>query len=323
MGTGPEVREVVAQVKIVAATSFTVLVLGETGTGKELVAQAIHRESDRRGPFVALDCGAIPEALLESELFGHQKGAFTGADRARVGHFQLAQGGTLFLDEIGNLPLPLQSKLLRVLESKEVLSVGSSTPTLMDVRFVAATNDNLKARAESRLFRSDLYFRLAQYTIPLPALRDRRGDIAYLAGRFADEVSIELRRPVRSFLPEAIEALEEQPWPGNVRELRNVVRQAVLRSKDLVIRREDVQPGTATVASKPAPAPVLASKGPVRSLKDVALEAASNAEKHAICETLRATNGNQSEAARILQTDNKTLHSKIKKLGIRVAEFMK
>ena len=320
MGSSAMIREVIEQVSTVSASLFTVLVLGETGTGKELVAQAIHRGSDRRGgPFVALDCGAIPEALLESELFGHQKGAFTGADRSKAGRFQLAEGGTLFLDEIGNLPISLQSKLLRVLESKQLMSVGAERSTAMNVRFIAATNDDLQARVGAGVFRADLYFRLAQYTITLPPLRERATDIASLAARFLEESSVELRRPVRSIDADAIELLEAQAWPGNVRELRNVVRQAVLRSTGLVIQKEHLRAlcGKARKLSAAAPTPL-----PNTSLKDVASEAAAAAERRAICETLRVTHGNKSEAARALRTDYKTLHVKIKKLGIRARDFL-
>ncbi|MBA3464117.1 MAG: sigma-54-dependent Fis family transcriptional regulator [Deltaproteobacteria bacterium] len=237
MGPSPQVAQVIEQVRAVATSSFSVLVLGETGTGKELVAQAIHRASDRRAnPFVALDCGAIPELLLESELFGHEKGAFTGADKRKQGQFQVAEGGTLFLDELGNLPLALQAKLLRVLESRQLQAVGSEQSTALDVRFIAATNEDLHARAEDGRFRADLYFRLAQYTITLPALRERPADIAHLVQRFMTEASVELRRPVHEIAPDALTLLEKQPWPGNVRELRNVVRQAVLTREDLPLQ---------------------------------------------------------------------------------------
>src|SRR4030095_15098858 len=197
MGTRTGIRELLEQVATVARSNFSVLIIGETGTGKELVAQAIHRQSDRRRQtFIALDCGAIPEPLLESELFGHERGAFTGADRRRAGHFQLATGGTCFLDEIENLPLTLQAKLLRVLESREVRPLGAERPTTVDVRFIAATKEDLQLRAQKGHFRADLYFRLAQYTIALSPLRQRPEDIAYFAQRFLDEASIELRQPV-------------------------------------------------------------------------------------------------------------------------------
>jgi DNA-binding NtrC family response regulator len=319
MGTTPQVREVVEQVSTVAASDLTVLVLGETGTGKELVAQALHRQSRRyRRPFVALDCGAIPDALLESELFGHERGAFTGAERKRQGRFELAQGGTLFLDEIGNLPLPLQSKLLRVLESRQLTSVGGAKSTTMDVRFVAATNDDLQARVAKGLFRADLYYRLAQYTIVLPALRDRRDDVAYLARRFLEEANVELRRPPRAIAPEALELLERHAWPGNVRELRNVMRQAALRSEELVLGQELFQTMLAKGRlSSPSGVPAPAGS----SLREIAEAALAVAEKQAIGDTLRSTHGNKSQAARLLQTDYKTLHLKMKRLGLRARDY--
>ena len=319
MGPGVAVRELAEQVETVARSRFTVLVVGETGAGKELVAQAIHRQSDRRSrPFIALDCGAIPEPLLESELFGHERGAFTGADRKREGHIQLAEGGTLFLDEIGNLPMSLQAKLLRVLESRQVHSVGGERTIALDVRFVAATNDDLQARVHAGLFRADLYFRLAQYTISLPALRERREDIPWLAARFLDEASVELRRPVRELRPDALALLERHPWPGNVRELRNVVRQAVLVTKELVVRKEVIRALLAPSRGASAPLPGRFETG---SLREIAAEAARAAERSAICETLRSTKGNKSQAARILQTDYKTLHLKMKSLGVRARDF--
>ena len=323
MGSSPPIREIIDQVQTVASSNFSVLVLGETGTGKDLVAQAIHRQSERRAkPFIAIDCGAIPEALLESELFGHEKGSFTGADRRRKGHFQLAEGGTLFLDEIGNLPLTLQAKLLRALESRQVLAVGATDSTPMDVRFVAATNNDLQARVKDGLFRADLYFRLAQYTISLPALRDRPGDVPHLAQRFLEEVRVELKRPVREIAPEAMQLLQTHEWCGNVRELRNVIRQAVLEAKDVVLHPGAVQRflGRSAAVSAVAPVAKLAALTG-RSLKDAAEEAAREAERLIICETLRTTRGNKSQAARALQTDFKTLHVKMKHLGIAVNDF--
>jgi DNA-binding NtrC family response regulator len=321
MGHSPEVQQLIERVKVVAASNFSVLVTGETGTGKELVTLAIHRESERRSkPFVALDCGAIPDALLESELFGHEKGAFTGADRRKTGRFQLAQGGTLFLDEIGNLAPALQAKLLRVLESREVQAVGALQATPMDVRFVAATNHDLQNHVAAGRFRADLYFRLAQYTLPLPPLRARASDIPYLAARFLEEAAVELRRAVLSIAPEGVELLQKHRWPGNVRELRNVVRQAVLESNMAVVPSELV----AKLLGKEAchPAAVQASVGD-RSLKEIAEVAAHQAERQAIGEVLRVTLGNKSQAARLLRTDYKTLHIKMKQLGIRATDFNK
>jgi two-component system nitrogen regulation response regulator GlnG len=322
MGPSAEVARIVERVAAVAKSGFSVLVLGETGTGKDLVAQAIHRASDRAdAPFVALDCGAIPEPLLESELFGHEKGAFTGADKKREGRFHLAAGGTLFLDEIGNLPLALQAKLLRTLESREVHSIGASKATAVDVRFVAATNDDLQASAARGAFRSDLYFRLAQYTIQLPPLRRRSGDIAYLATRFMTEAGVELRRPMRELDPQALAALEAHAWPGNVRELKNVVRQAVLDATTPVLTRAIVERVLAGVAST---RPVTRTEAPPPtggSLREIADAASRDAERRAIEATLQTTSGNKSKAARLLQTDYKTLHTKMKSLGIDAKRF--
>ena len=319
MGTSDQVATVVEQVRIVAATAFSVLIQGETGTGKELVAQAIHRLSDRRKKgFIAVDCGAIPETLLESELFGHEKGAFTGAERRKDGRFHLAEGGTVFLDEIGNLPLGLQAKLLRVLESRQLQAVGSAKATPMDVRFLAATNDDLQARVAAGKFRTDLYFRLAQYNISLPPLRARPSDIGHLARRFLGEVSVELRRPIQEIAPDAIEALEQHSWTGNVRELRNVVRQSVLEARDVVLRRAHVQK-LLGARGEPDQARGGASSG--RVLKQVAEAAARDAEQRLIREVLRETAGNKSQAAKILCTDYKTLHLKMKAFGIRAQDF--
>jgi two-component system nitrogen regulation response regulator GlnG len=319
MGPSAAIKRVIEQVNLVAATPFTVLVFGETGTGKELVSQAVHRLSDRRTrPFVALDCGAIPDALLESELFGHEKGAFTGADRRKEGRFRLAEGGTCFLDEIGNLPLNLQAKLLRVLESGQLQSIGADRSTPMDVRFVAASNLDLQDRVEQGAFRPDLYFRLAQYAIRLPPLRERPEDIPFLTTRFVDEAATDLRRPIEAVKPEALELLTGYGWPGNVRELRNVVRQAVLQTRGLVLEA-DVVRSVIGGTRRAAPPEVMSREG--ASLREIATAAATGAERHAICEALRAASGNKSAAARALKTDYKTLHVKIKALRIHPRDW--
>ncbi|MDQ3070061.1 MAG: sigma-54 dependent transcriptional regulator [Acidobacteriota bacterium] len=319
LGPSDEAAGVIAEVNRVAASNYTVLILGETGTGKELVAQAIHQASDRaRKPFIALDCGAIPELLLESELFGHERGAFTGAEQRKLGRFRLAEGGTCFLDEVGNLPTNLQAKLLRALESKQVQAVGADRPQSMDVRFLAATNDDLQARVSQGLFRADLYFRLAQYTIALPPLRERPTDIPYLAQRFADEASVELRRPVETILPDAFTRLRQYGWPGNVRELRNVVRQAVLHAEGFAIRGEDIR---FAAERSLAHAGMAVSGGGGQSLREIAAAAVAGAERRAITDTLAAHSGNKSKTARTLQTDYKTLHLKMKRLGIRGGDF--
>lgn len=319
MGPSPQVRQVVAEVSRVADSDFSVLILGETGTGKELVARAIHQGSGRgRKAFVALDCGAIPETLMESELFGHERGAFTGADRRKEGHFRLAEGGTCLLDEIGNMPLALQAKLLRTLESKTVRALGAERTSPMDVRFLAATNDELQGRVGRGEFRADLYFRLAQFTIVLPPLRERQADLAYLTQRFTEEAAIELRRPVQTIDDEALEHLRRHDWPGNVRELRNVVRRAVLRAEGFAIRAQDIDDMLSLGATR-EPVPETGATG--LSLKETAARAAAAAERAAIAQALRGAGGNKSRAARALQTDFKTLHLKMKALGIVAKDY--
>ncbi len=319
MGESPAVEHVVRQVMQVAGAPFSVLVQGETGTGKELVARAIHRLSPRGdGPFVALDCGAIPDTLIESDLFGYEKGAFTGADRRKDGHFQAAHGGTLFLDEIGNLPMTTQAKLLRALQERQVQPLGSTRPVPVDARIVAASNRPLAQEAGAGRFRQDLYYRLDEFGISLPPLRERRADILFLARRFLDEAAMELRRPVREISAPAAAALEAYAWPGNVRELRNAIRQAVLRSDGLLLP-EHMRLGT---TEAPAGADVVAAAGaPRRALREAAAAGAESAERAAISEALRASAGNKSEAARLLGTDFKTLHLKMRRYGISGAEF--
>src|SRR2546425_741847 len=217
MGRGQEIQQVIQQIRQVADSNFTILIQGETGTGKELVARSIHQLSARREkPFVALDCGAIPETLIESELFGYEKGAFTGADRRREGHFQLAQGGTLFLDEIVNLPFPTQAKLLRTLEERQVQVLGAKGALPVDVRIVAAANVPMDGEIRAGRFRQDLYYRLNEFVIVVPPFRERVEDIVYLAARFLAEASLELQRPVRGISDEAVQVLLGYHWPGNV-----------------------------------------------------------------------------------------------------------
>jgi two-component system nitrogen regulation response regulator GlnG len=318
MGGGAAIGQVIQQVARVAESSFTVLVQGETGTGKELVARAIHQQSPRReAPFVTVDCGAIPETLVESELFGHERGAFTGAQAKREGYFQLARGGTLFLDEIGNIPLATQAKLLRVLEQREVLPLGGGRPVAVDGRIIAATNADLQQGVKAGRFRADLYYRVGEFTITLPPLRSRREDIAHLAQRFLDEVSMELRRPVRRVSDEAMAALLRHEWPGNVRELRNVIRKAALLATDVVTAEHLPALG---VAAGP-PGGVAAPVDDELSLREVAGLAATRAERELIRQALEATKGNKSQAARMLRTDYTTLHAKMKRYGISARDF--
>ena len=319
MGGSAAIAQVIQQVAQVAESNFTVLVQGETGTGKELVARGIHQQSPRRqAPFVAVDCGAIPETLVESELFGHERGAFTGAQARREGHFQLAKGGTLFLDEIGNVPLATQAKLLRALEQREVNPLGAARAVAVDARIIAATNSELEESVKAGRFRADLYYRLSEFTIALPPLRSRREDITHLSQRFLDEVSMELRRPVRRISDEAMQVLLHHEWPGNVRELRNVVRKAALLATD-VVTPEHIP---ALSASAPGPARAAAEPaGEDLSLREVAELAAGQAEREVIRHALESTKGNKSQAARLLRTDYTTLHSKMKRYGISARDF--
>jgi DNA-binding NtrC family response regulator len=316
MGGSVGMQTVVRRIRQVAPSNFTVLVQGETGVGKELVARALHEESGRPGkPLIPIDCGAIPENLLESELFGHEKGAFSGAERKKDGLFVLGDGGTIFLDEIGNLPLGIQAKLLRVLQERKLMSVGSTTARNLDVRFIAATNVPLETAVREGKFRQDLFYRLAEFTIAIPPLRDRGDDVLLLARRFREEASLELRRPVAAISEEASRALKAHSWPGNVRELRNVIRQAVLLAPDSVIEAAQVQ---SLLSAWEAPAEGTAGD---RSLKEIADAAAADAEKRAISEVLQRTGGNKSQAARLLRVDYKTLHLKVKRYGLGAGEY--
>jgi len=311
-------EKVVQQIKQVADSPLTVLVQGETGTGKELVARAIHQLSARREkPFVAVDCGAIPDTLIESELFGYEKGAFTGAHERKEGQFQLAGGGTLFLDEIVNLPLPTQSKLLRALQQRQVQPLGSKRAVPVAVRITAASNVPLEQEVRLGRFRADVYYRLNEFVITLPPLRER-DNILQLANGFLAEAGAELGRPCRSISEAAAQVLLRYQWPGNVRELRNVIRRAILLASD-VIEPEHLS----VLPVDPCPATALRGQlAPVdSSLKEIADAAAADAEQQAIRRALQATKGNKSEAARQLRTDYKTLHLKMKQYGINAAQF--
>lgn len=242
MGKSESMREIYRQIKKVAPTNATVLIYGESGTGKELIARAIHYDSERKKRrFIAADCGAFPQNLLESELFGHVRGSFTGATKTRPGVFELADGGTLFLDEICNTSLDIQRKLLRVLEEKEFKPIGSSEMKRVNVRFVAATNKNLKAMVAEGTFRKDLYYRLNVFRIEVPPLSRRQGDIPLLAYYFLDQLSREAKKEITGFSPEAMNLLMQHHWPGNVRELKNVIERLVIMSDDELLGQKHVQ----------------------------------------------------------------------------------
>jgi DNA-binding NtrC family response regulator len=324
MGPSRAVEDLILAVGRVASSPFTVLVQGETGTGKELVARAIHQRSPRHGhAFIALDCGALPESLIESEMFGYDRGAFTGAERRREGRFELATGGTLFLDEVANLSLTTQAKLLRALQERSVWPLGGKAPVSVDVRVIAASNTPLEAEVQAGRFRRDLYYRLNEFTLTLPPLRSRREDIPFLANRFLGEASMELRRTVVGFSPGAEALLVAHAWPGNVRELRNVVRRAVLLSTDRVEPEHlDIlaHPGGRN-GSTPLPGPGELEEQPT-TLKEARERGAAEAERRAIRWALRAARGNKSEAARLLRTDYKTLHVKVKQYDLRARDFV-
>jgi len=320
MDPSGQMEKVVLQINQVADSPLTVLVDGETGTGKELVARAIHELSTRhQKPFVAVDCGAIPDTLIESELFGYEKGAFTGAHQRKAGQFQLAEGGTLLLDEIVNLPLPTQAKLLRSLQERQVQPLGSKQPVRVDVRIIAASNIPLEQEVRAGRFRQDVYYRLNEFLITLPPLRER-DDILHLANELLQEAGAELGRPCRSISEAAAQVLLRYRWPGNVRELRNVIRRAILLAKDVI------EPEHLSVIPIDPPAVTVLWGEPVEgnsSLKEIAETAAMEAEERAIRRVLQSTGGNKSEAARLLRTDYKTLHLKIKQYGIPAALFRK
>lgn len=342
MGESQAVQRIISEVDRVAKTNFSVLVTGETGTGKELVARAIHAESPRAAAaFVAVDCGAIPESLIESELFGHEKGAFTGAHEAVAGAFELADGGTLFLDEIGNLPLPVQGKLLRILEEKRIHRIGSTKPRTGDFRVVAATNVDLQEMVNQRAFRRDLYHRLAEFTIYLPPLRERKEDLPFLVKRFLELTNQELGKEVRGLSASALRGILAYEWPGNVRELRNQLRRAVLCVNDVediitpdhlrIVDRRDL--GTGEAASREpiglhqlealGPTDFWCKECPLRAsgacltdgslpLKEVVGRVVASVERAILTQALRQTKGNKAEAARLLGIDYKTIHTKLK-----------
>src|SRR5436189_2646348 len=318
MGANGQMEKIVEQIKQVADSPLTVLVEGETGTGKELVARAIHQLSARREkPFVAVDCGAIPDTLIESELFGYEKGAFTGAHERKEGQFQLAGGGTLFLDEIVNLPLPTQAKLLRALQQRQVQPLGSKRAVPVAVRITAASNVPLDQEVRLGRFRADVYYRLNEFVITLPPLRER-DNILQLANGFLVEAGTELDRPCRSISEAAAQVLLRYDWPGNVRELRNVIRRASLLAAAVIEpEHRSVLPVDRPSSTAPPGEPAPAGS----SLKELAQAATVDAEGRAIRTALQATRGNKSEAARLLRVDYKTLHSKMKQYGISAGQF--
>jgi len=287
--------------------------LGESGTGKELFARAVHHLSPRRDkPFVAINCAAIPETLIENELFGHERGAFTGASDRRQGKFELASGGTVFLDEIGELPLGVQGKLLRAIEEKMVDRIGGSAPVPVDVRVVAATNKDLKTAVDEGEFRGDLFFRLAVFPLEIPPLRDRKDDIILLARHFAAELGRELRGREAELGPEGIAAIRKHHWPGNVRELENAIERACILSDSLILQPRDLGFGVTNDRTDET----LHDLDLSGTLSDVAHRALELVERKKISASLEANVGNKSRTAEDLGISYKTLLNKIKDYGL-------
>ena len=308
IGESETLKRAVGETQRVAQTEATVLLLGESGTGKELFARAVHHLSPRRdNPFVAINCAAIPETLIENELFGHERGAFTGATDRRQGKFELASGGTVFLDEIGELPIGVQGKLLRAIEEKVVDRIGGRAPVAVDVRVVAATNKDLKAAVDNGEFRGDLFFRLAVFPIEVPPLRDRGDDIVLLAQHFAAEIGRDLRGRDAQFSSEAIAALKQHRWPGNVRELENAIERACILSDTLTLEPADLGLGPSTNEIQSLEQVDLSG-----TLSEVAHRALRAVERKRIVRALEANAGNKSKTAEDLGVSYKTLLNKIK-----------
>jgi DNA-binding NtrC family response regulator len=299
IGNSPAIRRVLELVEMVAATDTTVLIFGESGTGKELVARAIHAASPRRNmPMVVIHCGALTETLLESELFGHERGAFTGAQYRKKGKFEVADGGSVFLDEIGDISLKTQTDLLRVLQEKEIQRVGGSQTVKVDFRCIAATNKNLEDLVKAGTFRPDLYYRLKVFAIDLPPLRERREDIPLLADHFLKKFATAMNKPLPTLSSQAVDLLLAHDWPGNVRELENAVERA------MVIGREpEIQPADFPFQLQPTQAVA------GRTLEEI--------ERSHIERVLQETAGNLSRAARILDIDRTTLYNKLRRYGLK------
>ena len=310
IGNSPQMLDVIVRLQRIAPTDATVLIEGDTGTGKELVAKAIHQNSPRKKrPFVPLNCAALSENILESELFGHIKGAFTDASTDRVGKFEYADGGTLFLDEVGDMPLPTQIKLLRVLESGEITRVGSNEPVQVDVRILSATNRDLDKSVVEGSFREDLYHRLKVVTITLPRLIDRREDVPLLIDYFVKEHSSRHGKKVNGISTAARRRLLAFDWPGNVRQLRNIVESMVVVDYDEVLDLDDLP-------AELAPDDVMVERNQIGGLHELVGKSMDEVEELFIAETLKVTVGNREEAAKMLGIGERTLYRKIKQYGL-------
>jgi two-component system nitrogen regulation response regulator GlnG len=327
IGRCPAMQEVYKMIGMVAPQDLTVLILGESGTGKELVARAIYQHSRRAaGPFLAINCAAIPETLLESELFGHEKGAFTGADRQRIGKFEQCNGGTLFLDEIGDMTPLTQAKILRVLQEQRFERVGGNQTITTDVRVLAATNRQLDQLVGSEQFRTDLYYRLSVFGIALPPLRERGEDLPLLVDHFLKRFNRELGKEVYQVAPEALEVLQAYSWPGNLRELQSVLKQAILRAKGPVLL-PDFLPATLKEGEKlPEPTATTGDSSLERLIEErlkadsseLYAEALTLMERQLLTRVLRHTGGNLLRAAKILGITRGSLRNKVRTLGITI-----
>lgn len=322
IGRSDKIKEVLYKIEKVAPTNATVLIRGESGTGKELIAKTIHQYSTRKDkPFIAVDCAGLTETLIESELFGHTKGAFTGAIAKKIGKFELAQGGTLFLDEIGNLPINIQIKLLRTLQEREINRIGEKYPIKINARFVVATNANLEEAMKSGAFREDLYHRINVFSIFLPPLREKKEDIPLLSLHFLNQFNPILGKNIKNISKESMGLLVNYPWPGNVREVQNVIQQAIIMAEDIILPEhlpyyiKENKVGAEL-------APVLLSKKNNNnlpndfSLKKMIDQLSQSAERKIILGVLKRTKGNKAEAARLLKINYKTLYNKIKEYKI-------
>ncbi|MCX7794334.1 MAG: sigma-54 dependent transcriptional regulator [Thermodesulfovibrionales bacterium] len=311
LGRSDAMKRVIEQIKQVAWTDFSVILQGETGSGKSFIARAIHNQSRRASePFITVDLGVIPETLVESELFGHERGAFTGAEKKKAGLFEIANKGTIFIDDLENISPYVQSKLLRVVEEKRFFPLGSTKAVETDVRIIAATNKDIKSLVAEKKFREDLFFRLGEFIIDIPPLRARIEDIGFLARRFATEAAEELNKQIRNISEDALRILEQYPWPGNVRELKNVIRRAVLICEEDIIEKRHIEFLIEPEREKKESIPLM-------PLKELSAIAVRDVEKRAIEQALKVSGGNKTKAASILQIDYKTLLTKIKEYGLQ------